>query len=260
MIAQTAGMALQEPESGPGWADRARLPGLASVIDHTDAEGTKNALIDRTHKRALGRALGQVEGRRLLDFGCGTGRISAWLSRRGADVDGVDPCDQMVKAARRSVPNARFTVLGDRIPFPANEFDVVVSVTVLQYLVREPNRLVETLRECRRCLRPDGVLLAVEQIAHESLGRGGSCDSYVGCFERAELGVFATVPVRLGESQLLRRLPRRLWQPALPFLPALLAREARMPGRLDLGVNEYAEVLFAAQPVDNHAGRPASQL
>ena len=133
---KSAETAFIQPEAGPTWAERAQLDPLAAVLDPEDRSGGKNQLIDRVHKRALGRALGDVRGTTALDFGCGTGRLSDWLVRRGAKVVGVDVTPEMVAVARSNVPRARFgTIDGRMLPFADGAFDVLISVYVLQYYV-----------------------------------------------------------------------------------------------------------------------------
>ena len=50
------------------------------------------------------RAAGAIEGTRLLDAGCGTGRFGTALARRGSLVVGVDPDAGMLATARRRLP------------------------------------------------------------------------------------------------------------------------------------------------------------
>jgi ubiquinone/menaquinone biosynthesis C-methylase UbiE len=52
-------------------------------------------------------------GRRVLEIGCGEGRLTLRLARLGARVEAIDPEAQLLRAARRVVP-AR---LADRIRF-----------------------------------------------------------------------------------------------------------------------------------------------
>lgn len=45
--------------------------------------------------------IGDVQGKRILDVGCGTGRYCTLLAERGALVVGIDPSSQMLEQARR---------------------------------------------------------------------------------------------------------------------------------------------------------------
>ena len=74
-------------------------------------------------------ALGLSPGDRVLDVGCGPGRHSHALGRRGIEVLGVDIADRFVEVARGTeTPGVRFERLDARaLPFDA-EFDAVISL------------------------------------------------------------------------------------------------------------------------------------
>lgn len=233
------------PEAGPGWSKRAALDSLAAVIDPADVRGGKNRLIHRVHLRALSRSLGGVRGGGVLDFGCGTGRISAWLARNGAAVEGVDVTSEMVDAARTNVPEGSFHVVdGPSLPFEDARFDVVVSVYVLQYYV---GRDESVLRELARVLRPGGRLVAIEQVTESDIGRGASVRGYQWSFETAGLEVVRIDPVRRFDSRAVRVAQRF---PSLSHLPALdwfAMREGRRVDMSALNGGSYADALICAR-------------
>lgn len=98
------------------------------------------------------RASGDVDGRRLLDAGCGTGRFSTAFTRRGAQVVGLDLDADMLTVARSRLVGlcARGTIEG--LPFPAETFDVTVAVAVLEF-VPDP---AAAIAELARVTRPGG--------------------------------------------------------------------------------------------------------
>jgi SAM-dependent methyltransferase len=111
--------------------------------------------------RSLAEAL--LEGRlhgALLDAGCGTGGFLAWAETTGAftRLCGIDLSVEAVELARETVPEADLHAAPlDRIPFGDEEFDLVVSLDVLQHVPDDV--LDESLKELRRVLRPGGALL-----------------------------------------------------------------------------------------------------
>jgi SAM-dependent methyltransferase len=114
-----------------------------------------------------------VDGLRVLDAGCGSGRYSEQLHGRGARVRAIDGSAAMVAHARARLGDrveVRVAHLAGPLPFPDSSFDLVLSALVLHYLRDgEP-----TLRELRRVLAPGGTLLfSTHHPAHEAQRLGG---------------------------------------------------------------------------------------
>lgn len=107
---------------------------------------------------AVREALPPVEGRRVLDAGCGTGHFSALLRERGADVVGVDASIGMLRAGRERRDGPARALRADLrtgLPFPDAAFDVVVSQLTLDHIERwEP-----VVGEFSRVLRAGGALV-----------------------------------------------------------------------------------------------------
>ncbi|MGW1061804.1 class I SAM-dependent methyltransferase [Micromonospora rubida] len=102
-------------------------------------------------------------GSRILDAGCGTGRVSAALAARGHTVVGVDADPALVEAARADHPDPHFLVgdlaeldlaaAGEAEPFDA----AVVAGNVMAFVA--PGTEPEVLRRVAAHLRPDGVVV-----------------------------------------------------------------------------------------------------
>lgn len=239
-------MPLHEPESGPSWSQRARLPGLAGVLDPADGRGTKNALIDRVQRLALERALGNLDGQVVLDFGCGAGRLSLWALERGATrVVGVDAEPAMVEAAAARVPAASFlSIDGRSLPFDDGAFDVVLCVGVLLYFAREPGGLRDILAELTRVLAAGGRLVAIEQVHEGTLGRGAPLEGYLDAACEASLDLAATRVVRRSTSLVFRSLVRLPPLARRSFAARLVLAESRLRGAGNITTAGYTDQLF----------------
>jgi len=101
--------------------------------------------------------LPDLAGGRMLDVGCGDGYWTARLARRcralacGIEVDAL-----AVAAASREHPQHAWRVArAEDLPFPGAAFDLVVSLSCLQFIADA----ARALREMRRVLRPGGRLI-----------------------------------------------------------------------------------------------------
>jgi 2-polyprenyl-6-hydroxyphenyl methylase/3-demethylubiquinone-9 3-methyltransferase len=96
-----------------------------------------------------------LEGRTLLDAGCGTGLFSRAAAQRGARVTSLDVGERLLEQVSRKADTER--VVGDvaSLPFDDGRFDYVVCTEVIEHTM-EPRRAVA---ELARVLAPGGTLV-----------------------------------------------------------------------------------------------------
>jgi GT2 family glycosyltransferase/tetratricopeptide (TPR) repeat protein/2-polyprenyl-3-methyl-5-hydroxy-6-metoxy-1,4-benzoquinol methylase len=108
--------------------------------------------------------------RRVLDIGCGAGRLGEALkARQGAEVVGIELDRHAAELARGRLDDV---LVGDverlEVDFPPGSFDAIVCGDILEHL-REPDRL---LRRARGWLGPGGRLVAsIPNVRHRSVIR-----------------------------------------------------------------------------------------
>ena len=243
-----------EPIDG-SWSDYAAHGGLRSVLDPRDAEGIKNAYIDAMHKTALRHAGLPRSHEVVLDYGCGTGRLTRYLAPRSRAVIGTDITSAMLRGAvaEGRAPNAVFSHIdGVSLPLRDGSVDLAVSVYVLQYFVAQRDLYRAVLEELARVLKPGGRCIFIEQVSYSgtpsgSVAEGAGPHDYLDGDAPARFRVLQQGVVRLARpgtlvrNTLLRRgFPRFLRG---PVQRAVLRRNLQR--RLeDLGSQPYVDWMF----------------
>lgn len=102
---------------------------------------------------------GEAPEARVLDLGCGTGRLTVALAAAGHTVTGVDPAQASLDAARARQGADRVTWLGgtSRV-LPDRAYDVAVLTSHVAQEIRADDEWARTLADLRRALVPGGRL------------------------------------------------------------------------------------------------------
>src|SRR6478736_2194069 len=107
------------------------------------------------------KLLGTVEGARILDLGCGTGRNAVALAQAGAKVLAVDPSAELLAAARERAEAAEVRVelhqaeLAELAFLRSDSIDAAVSVMALA----SADDLARVFRQVHRVLKPEAPLV-----------------------------------------------------------------------------------------------------
>jgi len=141
------------------WREVARATGgddyahlFAARFDHRAAQG------EDVHGEATFVASLVEPPARVLDAGCGTGRVAARLAALGYDVAGVDLDEQMIAVARERSPHLRWTVAGLAELDLGTTYDVVVLAgNVIPFV--EVTTLPEVGRRIAAHTEPGGLVV-----------------------------------------------------------------------------------------------------
>lgn len=188
------------------------------------------------------------QGKQVLDLGCAGGFMAEALSKRGAQVTGIDPASEAITAARQHAQAEGLRIaydvgVGEALPYDAAGFDAVVCVDVLEHVTD----LQKVMFEVARVLRPGGLFL-FDTINRNPLAR------------------LATITVA---EDILRLLPRGTHDPAMFIKPAELRTAmgaaglvpSRFTGLGPRGVNRRLDLTFGPLPLTailymGHAHKP----
>lgn len=135
------------------------------VIERDDGYIESNALAETIYfagfdewpsheRRALMHATGRV-----LDAGCGAGRVAGWLAERGCEVVGLDVSPLALKVARlRGVATTKLGSLFD-IDSTWGRFDTVVMMGNNLALIGSPRKATALLKRLARLMPEDGKII-----------------------------------------------------------------------------------------------------
>jgi len=125
---------------------------------------TRAELAQTTTAEAVIEVLGSVEGKRVIDIGCGEGGTARLLAAHGAEVVGFDPYAEPTDWIEEGSGRYRLAAAAaGAIPEGDACADLVLFVFSLHHVPAA--ELAGALAEARRLLRPKGRLCVVEPVA-----------------------------------------------------------------------------------------------
>jgi ubiquinone/menaquinone biosynthesis C-methylase UbiE len=163
--------------------------------------------------RIVQHLLSDIEGRKVLDAGCGTGRWLQYLTSRRAHACGIDLCEPMLQQAIRKHNVISRCVAADlnRLPFASNTFDLALCSLTLSYTqhlrcaVAELSRVARTViiadlhpeamrRGWTRSFRENGTTWEIEHFPYSLHELESAADT-------AGLRIAARIDARFGEPE-----------------------------------------------------------
>jgi SAM-dependent methyltransferase len=137
---------------------RLRVHGRSADWRHFLHAGSVLARLVRESLAGAGTAIERFE--RVLDFGCGCGRVARhWIGIEGLEIHGCDVDSDQIEWCRQNLPQlqVRLTPLTPPTGYDTDTFDFIYALSVFTHMDEELQHAWMT--EFRRLLRPGGMLL-----------------------------------------------------------------------------------------------------
>lgn len=98
--------------------------------------------------------------KKVLDVGCGTGRLVNFLNQAGFAAIGCDSQGIAVEAARKiNGKKTIFKATATKLPFKSGSFDLITAISVIEHLTI--SQAHKFLKEAKRLLKPGGFIFMI---------------------------------------------------------------------------------------------------
>jgi ubiquinone/menaquinone biosynthesis C-methylase UbiE len=208
---------------------------ITPVVYQRWRDSTLGSITERRELDLVLAMAGELDGRRVLDVGCGDGTYALAAAERGALVSGVDIAPEMIRAAEARVVERSLNIdfrVGSAaaLPFDDGSFDVVIAVTLL-CLGSDPGAAVA---ECARVTAPGGRVVVDELGRWNLWAASRRLRGWLGSpIWRAARFWTARQLERLmsGAGLVVDRVEGAVYYPPAPLAARLLAPVDRVPAR-----------------------------
>ena len=126
----------------------------------------RNEAMTSPEMRFITKELGSLEGKKLLDLGCGLGEASVYFAMKGADVTSCDLSPEMLDLTEKlaHINNTKVTkhlASADDLKLEGQKFDVIYAGNLFHHV-----DINETLIGLKSHLKNDGILVSWDPLAY----------------------------------------------------------------------------------------------
>jgi ubiquinone/menaquinone biosynthesis C-methylase UbiE len=125
------------------------------IADNYDAyyQTKDGRQVNKIEEELIAAALQKVPAGKMLELGCGTGHWTKFFIENGFKLTATDISDAMLKYARQKKLQAQILKAdSEKLPFNDESFDVVSSITMMEFVMDKD----KVLSEIYRVLKPNG--------------------------------------------------------------------------------------------------------
>jgi len=116
-----------------------------------------NSLYPYVNKENIDFFIDKINGDKILDIGCGSGRDAEYFVSKGLDVTGIDLSNRFIEISQAKVPKAKFIKMDMRnINFPVNSFDGIWSMRSILHIPKL--EVKDTIIKFREVLKTNGII------------------------------------------------------------------------------------------------------
>ena len=115
--------------------------------------------------------VGSVQGKRILDYGCGSGWLGVNLTKRGAHVEGFDISGKLIEVAtlRARINGVSHAcnfrkMTGEELEYPDQYFDLVAGISILHHV-----ELPQSMYHLQRVMRKGAVGVFIEPLGENPI-------------------------------------------------------------------------------------------
>ena len=110
--------------------------------------GTKSKI----NKDRANLILENIQGKNIIDIGCGLGVWTDFLTKKGFNVVGIDSEKSFISKAEESRQGNYLLAEADKLPFTKGKFDTALLINILEHVDNDLSVLKEAARVAKRII------------------------------------------------------------------------------------------------------------
>ncbi len=141
---------------------------------------------------------------KVLDLGCGNGRLYQILAKKQAQYTGLDQSDELIALAKAKNPGVEF-VVGEmtELPFEGESFDAIFAIAAFNHIPGQELQL-KSLVEMKRVLKPGGLVIMTNwNLLSDSAQKNIAKHNWSVLQQSTEQGIDVLVPWKSPEGVVL---------------------------------------------------------